>query len=46
VTVVDFEPAKLKPLAQRDDVATFAASAVSGRELAAAGIVDRDAVIA
>ena len=37
VTVVDLEPASLKPLAQRYDVATVAASAVSGRELAAAG---------
>jgi trk system potassium uptake protein len=46
VTVVDLEPASLKPLAQRYDVATVAASAVSGRELAAAGIGDSDLVIA
>jgi trk system potassium uptake protein TrkA len=46
VTVVDLEPGKLKALAQRYDVATFAASAVSGRELAAAGIADSDLVIA
>jgi trk system potassium uptake protein len=46
VTVVDIDATKLKPLAQRYDVATFAASAVSGRELSAAGIEDSDLVIA
>jgi len=46
LTVVDLDPAKLKPLAALYDVATFAASAVSGRELAAAGIADSDLVIA
>jgi trk system potassium uptake protein TrkA len=46
LTVVDLEPGKLKPLAQRYDVATVAASAVSGRELAAAGIAESDLVIA
>lgn len=46
MTVVDLEPASLKPLAQRFDVATVAASAVSGRELAAAGIGNSDLVIA
>ena len=46
VTVVDLEPASLKPLAQRFDVATVAASAVSGRELASAGIANSDLVIA
>jgi trk system potassium uptake protein TrkA len=46
VTVVDIDPGKLKPLGQRYDVATFAASAVSGRELGAAGIEESDLVIA
>jgi trk system potassium uptake protein TrkA len=46
ITVVDLEPASLKPLAQRFDVATVAASAVSGRELTAAGIADSELVIA
>jgi len=46
VTVVDLDPGMLKPLAQRFDVATATASAVSGRELAAAGIAETDLVIA
>jgi trk system potassium uptake protein TrkA len=46
LTVVDLEPAKLKPLAQLYDVATVQASAASGRELAAAGISEADLVIA
>ncbi len=46
LTVVDLEQRMLKPLAQRFDVATATASAVSGRELAAAGIADADLVIA
>ncbi|HSD80611.1 MAG TPA: Trk system potassium transporter TrkA [Solirubrobacteraceae bacterium] len=46
LTVVDLDPAKLKRLAQRYDVATVAASAVSGRELAAAGIAHSELVIA
>lgn len=37
VTVVELEPATLRPLAQLLDVATVTASAVSTRELAAAG---------
>lgn len=43
---MDLDPGKLNPLAQRYDVATVAASAVSGRELAAAGIAESDLVIA
>jgi trk system potassium uptake protein TrkA len=46
LTVVDLDPAQLKPLAQLYDVATVTASAVSGRELANAGIADCDLVIA
>jgi trk system potassium uptake protein TrkA len=46
VTVVDLDQAKLKRLAQLYDVATVAASATSGRELAAAGIGEADLVIA
>jgi trk system potassium uptake protein TrkA len=46
LTVVDLDPGKLKPLAQRYDVATVPASAVSGRELAGAGIAESDLVIA
>src|SRR5262245_49446581 len=46
LTVVDLEPRRLKPLAQRYDVATVTASAVSGRELAAAGIAESELVIA
>ncbi len=46
LTVVDLDPGRLKPLAQRFDVATMPASAVSGRELVAAGIARSDLVIA
>lgn len=46
LTVVDLDPARLKPLAQRFDVATASASAVSGRELADAGIARSELVIA
>lgn len=46
LTVVDLEPARLKPLAQRYDVATAQASASSGRELLRAGMADAGLVIA
>ncbi|HEX6391021.1 MAG TPA: Trk system potassium transporter TrkA [Solirubrobacteraceae bacterium] len=46
LTVVDLDPGMVKQLAQRFDVATATASAVSGRELSAAGIADADLVIA
>lgn len=46
LTVVDVDAGMLKPLAQRFDVATATASAVSGRELTAAGIADADLVVA
>jgi trk system potassium uptake protein TrkA len=46
VTVVDLDSVKLKRLAQLYDVATVVASAVSGRELAGAGIAESDLVIA
>jgi trk system potassium uptake protein TrkA len=46
LTVVDLDVGRLKPLAQRFDVATAAASAVSGRELVEAGIARSDLVIA
>ena len=46
LTVVDLEPARLRPLAQRYDVATARASASSGRQLLSAGIADAELVIA
>jgi len=46
LTVADLDPGMLKSLAQTYDVATATASAVSGRELTAAGIADADLVIA
>jgi trk system potassium uptake protein TrkA len=46
VTVVDLDPARLKPLAQHYDVATAQGSAASGRELLRAGIADAELVIA
>jgi trk system potassium uptake protein TrkA len=46
LTVVDLHPERLKPLAQRYDVATVQASAASRRELIDAGIAESDLVIA
>jgi trk system potassium uptake protein TrkA len=46
LTVVDLEPARLRPLAQRFDVATAQASASSGRQLLNAGIAEAELVIA
>jgi trk/ktr system potassium uptake protein len=46
LTVVDLDPTKLKPLAQRYDTATVQGSAASARELAAAGIAEAKIVIA
>jgi len=46
VTVVDLDPARLKPLAQHFDVATAQGSAASGRELLRAGVADAELVIA
>ena len=46
VTVVDLDPARLKPLAQHYDVATAQGSASSGRDLLRAGIADAELVIA
>ena len=46
VTVVDFDPAQLKALAARYDVATVQATAVSRRELMSAGLADAQLVIA
>ena len=46
VTVVDLDPARLKPLAQHYDVATAQGNAASGRDLLRAGIADAELVIA
>jgi trk system potassium uptake protein TrkA len=46
LTVVDLDATRLKPLAQRFDVATVQASAGSASELAEAGVGDADLVIA
>ena len=45
VTVVDLDPARLKPLAQHYDVATAQGSAASGRDLLRAGLADAELVI-
>jgi len=45
LTVVDLDPARLKPLAQHYDVATARANAASGRDLLHAGIADAELVI-
>jgi trk system potassium uptake protein TrkA len=45
VTVVDLDPARLKPLAQQYDVATAQGNAASGRDLLRAGIADAELVI-
>jgi trk system potassium uptake protein TrkA len=45
LTVVDLDPARLRPLAQQYDVATAQASATSGRDLLRAGIAGADLVI-
>ena len=45
VTVVDLDPARLKPLAQHYDVATAQGNAASGRDLLRAGIADAELVI-
>ena len=41
VTVVDLDPARLKPLAQHYDVATAQGNAASGRDLLRAGLRSR-----
>jgi trk system potassium uptake protein len=45
VTVVDLDPARLKPLAQHYEVATAQGNAASGRDLLRAGIADAELVI-
>ena len=45
LTVVDLDPAKLRPLAQHYDVATARANAASGRDLLHAGLADTELVI-
>jgi trk system potassium uptake protein len=46
ITVLDTEPARLRGMAERYDLATFEGDGTSQRDLAAAGIRDADLVIA